>query len=302
MNRGLVSSLCAVALVAMVAAQAQAATQLSLNLRYTDPANPAEGGTWTLVAKTDDADGIAAINAIIDNVDNGIGPDDVALQVGIGAIDPIDAGGANQRPAYLATATGIDLIYGQDIANGPVVSGIGTVSAPAAAKVGTVGNGFADPLHNSAWQQATKIATGTFGATRPSFVNTTDANELVGTTGAIQATSLTMTVRGDSVRTLGLESPANAGLIPGDANRDGVVNVPGDGFILVANIGLGSTWDQGDFNNSGTVDVPGDGFILVANIGLPYTPPAVGAVPEPASIAMAVLAVGGLFGLRRKFA
>jgi hypothetical protein len=55
--------------------------------------------------------------------------------------------------------------------------------------------------------------------------------------------------------------------LPGDANRDQVVDV-GDLGILAANYGLtgGATWDQGDFNDDGNVDV-GDLGILAANYG-----------------------------------
>ncbi|NLE28312.1 MAG: hypothetical protein GX629_01425 [Phycisphaerae bacterium] len=54
--------------------------------------------------------------------------------------------------------------------------------------------------------------------------------------------------------------------IPGDANRDGMVNV-GDLGILAANYGgSDKTWEQGDFNNDGLVNV-GDLGILAANYG-----------------------------------
>src|SRR5262245_48415091 len=41
---------------------------LSLNLRYTDPFNPAEGGVWSLVAQTGSANGISAISAYMSNI------------------------------------------------------------------------------------------------------------------------------------------------------------------------------------------------------------------------------------------
>jgi hypothetical protein len=64
--------------------------------------------------------------------------------------------------------------------------------------------------------------------------------------------------------------------IPGDANLDGQVNVLGDGFALVANLGTttGVGWSGGDFNADGTVNVLGDGFVLVANLGQDVVPPA----------------------------
>lgn len=64
--------------------------------------------------------------------------------------------------------------------------------------------------------------------------------------------------------------------LPGDANLDGQVNVLGDGFPLVSNLGAtgGATWAQGDFNGDGLVNVLGDGFILVSRLGQSVVPPA----------------------------
>ena len=69
--------------------------------------------------------------------------------------------------------------------------------------------------------------------------------------------------------------------IPGDANLDGRVDVLGDAFELVGNLGTtgGATFAQGDFDGDGDVDVLGDAFILVGNLGrsviLPTTSQAV---------------------------
>jgi hypothetical protein len=64
--------------------------------------------------------------------------------------------------------------------------------------------------------------------------------------------------------------------IPGDANLDGTVNVLGDGFVLVGNLGTtgATTWAQGDFNADGTINVLGDGFPLVGNLGRNVNPTA----------------------------
>jgi len=64
--------------------------------------------------------------------------------------------------------------------------------------------------------------------------------------------------------------------LPGDANLDGRVDVLGDGFALVANLGVteGATWSQGDFDGNGQVDVLDDAFVLVANLGRSVVPPA----------------------------
>ena len=60
-----------------------------------------------------------------------------------------------------------------------------------------------------------------------------------------------------------------AGTELGDLNFDGSVDVLGDAFALVANLGAmsGATYAQGDINGDGAVDVLGDAFILVDNLG-----------------------------------
>lgn len=54
----------------------------------------------------------------------------------------------------------------------------------------------------------------------------------------------------------------------GDINLDGTVDVLGDAFILVANLGtVVDSYTLGDLNGDGTVNVLGDAFILVGNLG-----------------------------------
>ena len=57
--------------------------------------------------------------------------------------------------------------------------------------------------------------------------------------------------------------------ISGDANLDGQVNVLGDAFPLIGNLGAtgGAIWAEGDFNDDGNVDVLGDAFILIGQLG-----------------------------------
>lgn len=63
-------------------------------------------------------------------------------------------------------------------------------------------------------------------------------------------------------------SNGQTGTFLGDVNLDGMVNVLGDAFALVANLGgSASSYAQGDLNLDETVDVLGDAFILVANLG-----------------------------------
>ena len=60
------------------------------------------------------------------------------------------------------------------------------------------------------------------------------------------------------------------GALLGDINLDGSVNVLGDAFILVANLGNAGPfgYTAGDLNADGMVNVLGDAFRLVANLGL----------------------------------
>ena len=65
--------------------------------------------------------------------------------------------------------------------------------------------------------------------------------------------------------------PTSNGLVGtflGDLNCDGNVDVLGDAFALIANLGDSVTsYSQGDINFDGTVDVLGDAFILIGHLG-----------------------------------
>lgn len=63
-------------------------------------------------------------------------------------------------------------------------------------------------------------------------------------------------------------SNGETGTFLGDLNLDGEVNVLGDAFVLVANLGNPATsYGQGDINLDGEVNVLGDAFSLVGNLG-----------------------------------
>jgi hypothetical protein len=296
MKSGLVFSLCALALAAYCG-QAQAAVNMSLNLHYTDPADPSEGGTFQLVAKTDSPNGISALNAYLSNINT------AGLVYGNGTTITATTLGAITNTGAVVFQTpvtgGFNLLYGQDTANGPVVKNVGRGN-------GTPGNVTPDVFKNNAWNNVALLVSGTFGATRPAFIsagaNSSDANVFANANtvtplasgDVIAAGTVTTIVRGDSVATDGLKS--------GDANRDNVVN--SDDFnILALNFGgSGKTWDQGDFNDSGTVT--SDDFNLLAlNFGQSRPAPSVAAasaVPEPASLGLLAVSALGMFALRRR--
>lgn len=59
-----------------------------------------------------------------------------------------------------------------------------------------------------------------------------------------------------------------SGTLVGDLNFDGTVNVLGDAFTLVGNLGsTGAGYADGDLNADGQVNVLGDAFRLVGNLG-----------------------------------
>jgi len=286
MKRGLVFSFCALPLAAY-SGQAQAAVNLSLNLRYNDPADPSEGGTFTLVAKTDNANGIAAINTYLSNINTA----GLTFTAGNNQL----SGG----PYVTAVTGGTNVVYGQDTSSGTLVMNVGRTGGPT--------NIATDPLRNPTWNNASSIFTGTFGGTRPAFItvgaNSTDANVFnAGTTttplpagGVVAAGTVTTIVRGDSLISLGLNANPAAGLYAGDVDRNGVVNI-NDFGALSANYnpaGSGKTWDQGDFNDDGVVNI-NDFGALSTNYGKPASPAPVSAVPEPTSIVLLGLALLGL--------
>jgi len=97
-----------------------------------------------------------------------------------------------------------------------------------------------------------------------------------------------------------LNEPIQVGgsaLIPGDANRNGVVD--GDDYIAWADHFqlTGQTWDNGDFNLDGTVN--GDDYIIWADHFNPQVMQ-VTAIPEPASMTLLVMGAAGLGAYRAK--
>ncbi len=125
-----------------------AEVSLSLNLFPDDFSDLSAGGLWELVAKTTSTHGISAIVAVLNHAD----PWGISFGMGINAsiAEPIAPG--------FGPVT--QLLYGQDISISGLV-GVGTHSFSGAVPV--------DPLGDSSWNNATAIASGTYGAILPSF-------------------------------------------------------------------------------------------------------------------------------------
>ena len=94
---------------------------ITLDVAYS--AGAGSSGSWQLLGRIDSTPmsasgefGLSAVRALLDDIDFGMGGNAVSLASGIGAIDPIDFGGPNQREPVIQLGTGvIDLIYGQDL-------------------------------------------------------------------------------------------------------------------------------------------------------------------------------------------
>jgi hypothetical protein len=300
MKRSLLTSFCAIAIVAMTISQSMAAITLSLNLRYTYPGNTALGGTWDLMAKTDSAFGIAGVVAVLDNVNlSGITLNNAANLIGAIPLESHQVSGTG--------ATGIvELVYGQDLSGtNPKVANVGRGAT-------TPGNVVEDDLFGTsgtAYDNFARIASGTFGAERPAWVmpgnslgvpdlESTAANEYTnaGLT-AVSPADVTLVLGGtDGVRG---DSVAVDGLLSGDSDRNGVVNT--DDLLRVLNNFFGPVagWDAGDVaNNDGTANTA-DLLNVLNNFFATAPNPAVTAVPEPASFAL-LAAAGMMLGLARK--
>ena len=313
MKRGLAFALAALALVAGNVAVNAADIDLSLNLRYTHPNKPELGGQWFLMAKNTLAGantGIAGLNLYLTNISStgivwgnptAVGSYPVVTKATLGA--NVDTVGGTP---FVSTTAGVtNIVYGQDLVT--KVFSVGEGSGTAAA----TGNVAVDPLRNTAWNNSTLVMSGTFAGggnagnkfNRPEFSAGSDGTVYT-TTGTIPASNtISAVVRGDSLASKGLNTPANAGLQLGDKDRSFGVNLNTDIFPALAFIGTGpgKTWDQGDFNGDGQVNLNTDIFPSLANIGVaPVSPVSVAAVPEPTSFALLGMVAGAATMLVRK--
>lgn len=287
MKRSLLMSLFAIAIVAMSLGQAMATITLSLNLRYTNPGDTDAGGTWDLMAKTSDANGISGLAVVLDNVTFG----ETDFNLAIDGI-PIET---------RLSGSLVEIVWGYDpaaTAGSGKFLGVGTGA-------GSPGNVEDDDLFgpNATYDNFALIMSGEFGSIRPSFGTFPDlgdpgsggptagqnwATNAMAAGGALD--TMVLGVRGDSVD--------DDGLLPGDADRNGVVDNLDFGAVINNFFQSPRDWSQGDFNNDGVVDNLDFGDVI--NNFFDTAPnPAFTAVPEPASFAL-LAAAGMMLGLARK--
>ena len=303
MKRGLVLTLAALALVVGSGAAQAAVVDLSLNLRYTNPSQPAQGGRWFLLAKTDGTFGLGGVSVNLNNVNTAgialgnptaVGSGPAAYATMAATVTNSIANGGNPYAGLIGSS--VNVVWGQDVSSS-VVANIGKGA-------GTAGNLTVDPLRNAAWANSALLVSGTFGATRPTFAAGTAANVLGAATpgtAAVAATTVNTVVRGDSLKTLNLE-PNGGGLLFGDLNRNGTVGFTTDINPALSQIGTGSgkTWDTGDFNGNGSVGFTTDINPALANIGVPAPPAPVSAVPEPATLGLIGFGLASMVAVRRR--
>jgi len=277
---------CAIALVAVAVNSASAQVSVQLNLRYDDPANESAGGSWDLLVLSDATNGLAGLQVILDGVTG-------VTDIDTGTITPnSDAFVDGDSIFRFAPISGGNvLITAGDDLDGALVVGVGT---PGSASV-VVDDLF--PGNSPTWNNSSLLASGFFGAARPSFVDVDATGNVVaaGTgvlalanefanpaTGTLVAASVDLTsVRGDGV--------ATDGLISGDSDRSGVVNLD-DFNRVVNNFGAPAAgWDLG--STDGIAGVALDDFNnVVNNFGSSASSPpvsAVSSVPEPSTILLA---------------
>ncbi len=291
---------------------------VGLNVVFNNPTNPAQGGTWQLVAKSTDF-GIASLTVPIANLGTAtqraprgtINSTDVA---GFGIFASSNIGGqyhllAMAQAHVPTTGEQAGHFYGVGtLMNGsPQFSGkpVGSNSIGPTLTLSNVTNlpwATGDIFGETAWNTAAIMASGTFASGfGPNFQSE------VALSGSVYKTLGTATTVGDrsglSDETI-LTATLRTNLMSADYNRNGAIDAAD---YTVWRDTLGSTVSPGsgaDGSRNGIVDQADYAFWVAA---WPTNPPAVptsaalsSAIPEPNALISAALAVGAtLFFLQR---
>lgn len=274
---------------------AMADVDVQLNLQYTNPADESAGGTWDLLVKTDSTFGVAGLSVVVTGDLGVTSVNSPAAQV-VPNVDAFE--GADSIFYYNLGVSGTEIVAGHNLTISPFVTGVGTPgSAANVAEDDLFNDGIPD---NNPWDNSSLIASGTLepGSARPTFAFI-EANEYTSLT-TVSSTAATLgntSVRGDGV--------ATDGLIQGDANRNGIVDVSDLGIMATNWQQSPRDWDTGNFNatSDSIVDVSDLG-ILATNWQVATSPSpvplTVSTVPEPTTPILGVLGTLLLFSRRRR--
>lgn len=327
MKRGPVLCLCALALSVGAAhrASAQQTVRLSLDLFYSDPQNSAtSAGAWQLLA-TSTGNGLAGLTTSITG-NSSTSAADLIFRANTGIPAETYKTLYDAKTWFTdtdANASTLNMLFGQVpvAAPGPQLLtynvGIagGTNPVPFVDRLSTSvdipGQQTAPNGPDIAMTNAVVLAIGRFAAgSTPAFVAGSSAANVFTAipatpaqnppaVGTIVAATLTTQVRSNAGNLAG-QTAATQGTLSGDVNLDKTVAAADIGIAL-PNLNTGNKlWQDGDIN--------GDHIVAAADLGLLLpklnqshaVAAATGAVPEPTSAGLAVLASMGLAALARR--
>ncbi len=277
----------------------------SLNVFYSNPTNPASGGTWELIAKSSPSPatfGIAGITANLTNINS-----DAALEAPRATVNGSNAAGfrllsdtphsaSSPNPAYREIVVAqVPLIPLPPASEQNLFYGVGTLTNGAPGLIGPAFTSLTNPqdipwaatpdaFGDAAWNTAARFLSGTFAAgATPAFLTGTTGNVFTSapaTNNAIGNTALASAITA-IVRT-------NAVQVSADYNQNGVVDAAD--YVLWRKTEGQSAVPPGsgaDGNNDGTINLA-DYTLWRANFGAGGGPGsgsdlAGSTIPEPAT-------------------